>query len=66
MPKLYEKNHIDFDSKCSRHMIGDKAFVRNLKVEDNGHVTFGDGAKGRILEKGTLNVDGLPKLTELL
>ncbi|XP_073049481.1 uncharacterized protein [Primulina eburnea] len=31
-----------------------------------GHVTYGGGAKGRIAGKGTLNVDGLPNLHNVL
>ncbi|XP_010549190.1 PREDICTED: uncharacterized protein LOC104820444 [Tarenaya hassleriana] len=37
-------------------------FVQNAK---GGSVTFGDGKKGKILSKGTLNVSGLPKLKDV-
>ncbi|CAM8887453.1 unnamed protein product [Rhodiola kirilowii] len=30
------------------------------------NVTFGDGVEGRVLGRGTLNVQGLPRLKEVL
>ena len=55
-----------FDSGCSRHMTGERSFLTNFQSSTDGHVTFGDGAKGRVLGRGTLNVDGLPKLKNVL
>ena len=40
-----------FDSGCSRHMTDDRSYFSELKECPSGHVTFGDGAKGRILAK---------------
>ena len=54
-----------FDSDCSRHMTGDKSILVNYKSVSDGFVTFGDGVQGKILEKGTLNIEGLPKLKRL-
>ncbi|XP_010546473.1 PREDICTED: uncharacterized protein LOC104818552, partial [Tarenaya hassleriana] len=55
-----------FDSGCSHHMTGDvsmlSTFEENLK---GGNVTFGDGRKGKILDKGNLDASGLPKLTDV-
>ncbi|KAG9439560.1 hypothetical protein H6P81_019725 [Aristolochia fimbriata] len=46
--------------------IGSTEFLTNLHKENGGQVTFRDGAKGSVVEKGDLNVQGLPKLTNLL
>ena len=40
-----------FDSGCSKHMTCDKKFLKNYKTIDVGHVTFGDGVKGRVMGK---------------
>ncbi|XP_075504520.1 uncharacterized protein LOC142541961 [Primulina tabacum] len=55
-----------FDSGCSRHMIGSKEHVTDYVEVKTGRVTYGGGAKGRIVGKGTLNVDGLPELYNVL
>ncbi|XP_073022676.1 uncharacterized protein [Primulina eburnea] len=55
-----------FDSGCSRHMTGSKEHLIYYSEQKNGHVTYGGGAKGRIVGKGTLNVDGLPMLHNFL
>ncbi|XP_075524464.1 uncharacterized protein LOC142556847 [Primulina tabacum] len=55
-----------FDSGCSRHMTGSKDYLTDYVELRNGHVTYGGGAKGRIAGKGTLNVDGLPSLHNVL
>jgi len=40
------------DSGCSRHMIGDKSNIKNLKRKDQGFVTYGDNNKGKIIGTG--------------
>ncbi|XP_073025216.1 uncharacterized protein [Primulina eburnea] len=55
-----------FDSGCSRHMTGSKDHLIDYVELRNGHVMYGGGAKGRISGKGTLNVDGLPNLHNVL
>ena len=55
-----------FDSGCSRHMKGDSsAFITYQKV-DQENITFVDAMKSRVLRKGTLNVQGFPKLDNVL
>ncbi|XP_075489616.1 uncharacterized protein LOC142528449 [Primulina tabacum] len=61
-----EKGIWYFDSGCSRHMTGSKDYLTDYVELRNGHVTYGGGAKGRIAGKGTLNVDGLPSLHNVL
>ncbi|XP_024019486.1 uncharacterized protein LOC112091030 [Morus notabilis] len=55
-----------FESGCSRHMTGERSFLKNFKSLTDGHVTFGDGVKGKVLGRGILDVDGLPKLKNVL
>ncbi|GKF47828.1 hypothetical protein Tco_0137630, partial [Tanacetum coccineum] len=57
-PQMYDKGFVD--SRCSRHMTGNIAYLLNFKEFDGGHVTFGGGAYGgRISGKGTLKTDSL-------
>ncbi|XP_024020928.1 uncharacterized protein LOC112091467 [Morus notabilis] len=51
---------------CSRHMTGERSFLKNFISSTDGHVTFGDGVKGKVLGKGTLDVDGLSRLKNVL
>ncbi|TYK17892.1 gag-pol polyprotein [Cucumis melo var. makuwa] len=51
-----------FDSGCSRHMTGNRSFFFELKECTSGHVTFGGGARGRILAKGNIAKNNLPCL----
>ncbi|KAG9446265.1 hypothetical protein H6P81_012393 [Aristolochia fimbriata] len=55
-----------FDSGCSRHMTRNAKNLTNIHREDGGQVTFGDGAKGAVIGRGVLKVDGLPKLKNVL
>ncbi|KAA0068053.1 gag-pol polyprotein [Cucumis melo var. makuwa] len=48
-----------FDSGCSRHMTGNRSYFTNLKDFVTGHVTFVDGAKGRIMAKGNTVRNGM-------
>ncbi|XP_073061905.1 uncharacterized protein [Primulina eburnea] len=61
-----EKGIWYFDSGCSRHMTGSKVHLIDYVELRSGHVTYGGGAKGRIAGKGTLNIDGLPNLHNVL
>ncbi|GJY95115.1 Myc-type, basic helix-loop-helix domain-containing protein [Tanacetum coccineum] len=48
------------DSRCSRHMTGNIAYLLDFKEFNGGYVTFGGGAhSGRISGKGTLKTDSL-------
>ena len=39
------------DSGCSKHMTGDKSKFLSISFKKEGHVTYGDNNKGRILEE---------------
>ena len=39
------------DSGCSRHMTGNKRFLTKLEDTNGQFVTFGGGAKGKIVGK---------------
>ncbi|CAM9000146.1 unnamed protein product [Rhodiola kirilowii] len=55
-----------FDSGCSRHMTGNPEFLTDIvEYKGSSNVTFGNGVEGRVLGKGMLNVQGLPKLKEV-
>ena len=54
-----------FDSGCFRHIIGNQDILDDYKIVSEGQVTFGDGVKGRVLEKGTLNMEGFPRLKDV-
>ncbi|XP_075499390.1 uncharacterized protein LOC142537780 [Primulina tabacum] len=55
-----------FDSGNSRHMTRSREHLVDYVDQQGGKVTYGGGAKGRIVGKGTLNVEGLPKLHNVL
>ncbi|KAA0037651.1 gag-pol polyprotein [Cucumis melo var. makuwa] len=50
---------------CSRHMTGNRSFFTELEECASGHVTFGDGAKGKIIAKGNIDKSNLPCLNEV-
>ncbi|GJT16264.1 ribonuclease H-like domain-containing protein [Tanacetum coccineum] len=57
-PQQYDTGFVD--SGCSRHMIGNIAYLSYFKEFDGGYVTFGGGAHGdRISSKGTLKTNSL-------
>ena len=51
-----------FDSGSSKHMTSNKEFLINLQPCNLEYVTFGDGAKGTIIDSGLLKVPSMPKL----
>ena len=50
------------DSGCSRHITGDRSLFKVFKSKKGGNVTFGDGRKSQIKEKGTIS---LPRLLDI-
>ena len=54
------------DSGCLRHMTGDKSLFKSLKEKEDVYVTFGDGSHSQVLGKGTIDIPGLPLLTDIL
>ncbi|XP_075480609.1 uncharacterized protein LOC142521264 [Primulina tabacum] len=59
---VFEIGHWYFDSGSSRHMTGSREHLIDYVEQNCGRVTYGGGAKGKIVGKSTLNVEGLPKL----
>jgi hypothetical protein len=55
-----------FDSGCSRHMTGMDNFLENVRPYAKSYVTFGDGAKGKIVGIGDLVSEGSPRLNNVL
>ncbi|GJX03871.1 hypothetical protein Tco_0189787 [Tanacetum coccineum] len=57
-PQKEDQGYVD--SGCSRHMTGNMSYLSDFKEFDEGHVTFGGGAKGgKITGKGTLKTGKL-------
>ncbi|KAA0064106.1 putative mitochondrial protein [Cucumis melo var. makuwa] len=54
-----------FDSRCSRHMTRNRSYFTNLNDCVTGHVIFGDGAKEKIIAKGNIDKDDLPRLNDV-
>ena len=54
------------DSGCSRHMTRDKSLFNSLKEKVSDYVTFGDGSHAQVLDKGTVEIPGLPLLKDVL
>ncbi|XP_022868632.1 uncharacterized protein LOC111388180 [Olea europaea var. sylvestris] len=54
------------DSACSRHMCGNKSLFTTLDECNGGMVTFGDGGSAPILGKGTVQMLGLPVISNVL
>ncbi|XP_065623114.1 receptor-like protein 9DC3 [Quercus suber] len=76
-PSIFEDDHgskspFDYNWKaillgnCSRHMTRDKSLFQTLKEKEDGFVTFGDGSHSQVLGKGTVDIPGLPLLTDVL
>jgi hypothetical protein len=55
-----------FAKGCSRHMAGVDKYLEDVKPYARSYVTFGDGAKGKILGIGNLIKNGLPRLDNVL
>ncbi|GJX67081.1 hypothetical protein Tco_0302808 [Tanacetum coccineum] len=57
-PQMYDKGFVD--SRCSRHMTGNLAYLSNFIKFDGGNVTFGGGTYGGMITgKGTLKTNNL-------
>ena len=46
-------------------MTGNRSFFTELEECASGHVTFGDGAKGKIIAKGNIDKSNLPCLNKV-
>jgi len=55
-----------FDSGCSRHMTRVDKYLEDVRPYVTSYVTFGDGAKGKIVGIGNLIKHGLPRPDDVL
>jgi hypothetical protein len=55
-----------FDNGCSRHMTGVDKYLEDVRPYASSYVTFGDGAKGKIMGIGNLIKHGMPRLDNVL
>ena len=52
-------------SGCSRHMMGDTSILIKFDEKENGHVTYGDNTRGKILGEdvvgnpSTITIEGM-------
>ncbi|GAA0174620.1 hypothetical protein LIER_41752 [Lithospermum erythrorhizon] len=58
--------NLNYNGGCSRHMTKNKSYLSKIEKVRSDYVTFGRGEKDRIVGKGLLSVDGLPKLKDVL
>ena len=54
------------NSRCSRHMARDKSLFKTLKEKEDSYVTFGDGSHSQVFGEETIDISGLPLLTDIL
>ncbi|MGV7988869.1 hypothetical protein PJP10_31340, partial [Mycobacterium kansasii] len=54
------------DSRCFRHMTGDKALFTDLKDMADDSVIFGDGSNCKIICQGTVQLFNLPMFKNVL
>ncbi|XP_022858916.1 uncharacterized protein LOC111379711 [Olea europaea var. sylvestris] len=64
--KAQDFNMWYLDSACSRHMCGNKALFTTLDECNRGMVTFEDGGSAPIFGKGTIQIHGLPVISNVL
>ncbi|GKF13204.1 hypothetical protein Tco_0054666 [Tanacetum coccineum] len=53
-PQLDDKGFVD--SRCSRHMTGNIAYLFDFKQFDGGYVAFGGGAYGGKISEKTVKI----------
>jgi len=54
------------DNGCSRHMTRDRSLFKVFESKKGGNVTFGDGSKSQIKEKGIISLPGLPDIANVV
>jgi hypothetical protein len=47
------------DSACSKHMIGDRALLKDIQMARGGRITFGDGSQAKVIGNGQINIPGI-------
>jgi len=57
---------VDLDNGCSKHMTGDKSMFVNIIFNQEGHVTYGDNNKGRILGRGSIGDKSILLIHDIL
>jgi len=54
------------DNSCSKHMTGDLTKFTSLKLKAEGHVTYGDNNRGRILGRGIVGTGNSTTIENVL
>ena len=55
-----------FNSRCSRHMTGDKSFFTSVEDFNGGNVTFGDSSVTHVRGRGRVSTPRCLDLDEIL
>ena len=61
-----KKNMWYLDSGCSHHMTRDKAMLSFISHKDEGYVTVGNNAKGKIVGEGKVGKSPSPTIEDVL
>jgi len=64
--RAFSKEDWYFDSGCSRGITGIDKYLEDVRPYTSNYVTFGDGAKGKIIGIGNLIKHGLSRLDNVL
>ncbi|XP_068466509.1 uncharacterized protein [Phaseolus vulgaris] len=64
--KNSKRNQWYLDSGCSKHMTGDLTKFTSLNFKAEGHVTYGDNNRGRIIGRGTVGTGSSTTIENVL
>jgi len=66
LQKGSKRNQWYLESGCSKHMTSDLKKFTSLKLKAEGHVTYGDNNRGRILGRGTVGTENSTTIENVL
>jgi len=66
LQKNSRKNQWYLDSGCSKHITGDVTQFTSLKLKAEGHVTYGDNKRGRIIGRGNVGTEDSTTIENVL
>ena len=66
LQKNSKRNQWYLDSGCSKHMTGDLTKFTSIKLKAEGHATYGDNNRGRILGRGNVGIGSSTTIENVL
>jgi len=66
LQKNSRKNQWYLDSGCSKHITVDVTQFTSLKLKAEGHVTYGDNKRGRIIGRGNVGTEDSTTIENVL